>query len=83
MAEKVTVARAEVTELLGLPPDVDDETLQAEFQKALTRLKARETEAVNAAAEARLVAEDRRIVNARLQRRPDRQPGKLAECTGG
>jgi hypothetical protein len=60
----IEVPRTEVCKLLGLPSDVDEETLNAEFQKAITRLNAaKEAEAI-AAAEARLVDEDKRIVAA-------------------
>lgn len=58
--------RAEICALLRLPPDVDEETLNAEFQKANARLDAAKEAKAVAAAEARLVAEDREIVNAAI-----------------
>jgi hypothetical protein len=55
---KVTVPRTQITELLGLPPDVDDETLNRELEKAIARVGATAV----SAAEQRDRAEDRRIV---------------------
>jgi hypothetical protein len=55
---KITVPRAQITELLGLPSDVDDETLNREMEKAIARVGATAV----SAAEQRARAEDRRIV---------------------
>jgi hypothetical protein len=55
---KITVPRAQITELLGLPPDVDDETLNREMERAIAHVGATAV----SAAEQRARAEDRRIV---------------------
>lgn len=57
----IQVRRSEVTELLGLPADVDDKTLHAAMEAAVSSQKAREAAG---AEEQRLRAEDRRLVNA-------------------
>jgi hypothetical protein len=61
---KIKVPRSEITELLGLPHNVDDATLETEFQKAIARLKETELAAARSSEEQRLRAEDRRLVNA-------------------
>jgi hypothetical protein len=58
----IAVPRAEVAELLGLPADTDDETLRKAMADLVAAHQAREAEAIAAAAEQRLVAEDRRLV---------------------
>lgn len=67
MADEIAVPTAELAELLGLPPDVDDATLRkamAELLASVEAREAREAEVAAAAAEQRLQAEDRRIVAA-------------------
>lgn len=64
MAEKVTIPRAELAELVGLPADTDDETLRKRMADLIAAHEAREAQAVAAAAEQQLVDEDKRIVEA-------------------
>jgi hypothetical protein len=63
---KINVPRAELAALVGLPASATD----AELNKALAALRdaaaAREAQAIAAAAEQQLVAEDRQIVNAAI-----------------
>jgi len=63
MAE-IQVPRAELAELCGLPADTDDETLRQRMADLIAAHEAREAQAVAAAAEAQLVAEDKRVVEA-------------------
>jgi hypothetical protein len=62
MAKKVTVPRAEVARLLGLPEDVDDATLQAEMEAAVDRIAAAKQAELVSAAEQRARLEDRTLV---------------------
>lgn len=62
MAEKVVVPRAEVVRLLGLPADVDEETLQRELAIQLAEIEAAKEARRVSAAEQAARAEDRRIV---------------------
>ena len=60
----IQVPRAEIIELLGLSPDVDNATLQAAMEAAIARGKQHEVTAAQASREQQLRAEDRRLVNA-------------------
>lgn len=63
---KINVPRAELTRLCGLPADADDETLNKAMAELLAASEARKAQAVAAAAEQQLVAEDRAIVEAAI-----------------
>lgn len=63
---KITVPRAELAELVGLPADSDDETLRRAMADLLAAHESREAEAIAASAEQRLQAEDKRIVAAAI-----------------
>ena len=69
MTDKVAITREEAIELLealGLPTHGTNEELAREMHKAAARLAAAEEAEKVAAAEAREVAEDKRIVNAAI-----------------
>jgi hypothetical protein len=76
MAE-IAVPRAEVAKLVGLPADATDEELQKAMADLLAVQAAQEAESVAAAAEAREVAEDKRIVAAAVA--DGRLPANRAE----
>jgi hypothetical protein len=61
VADSGTVFRSEVTELLGLPVDVDDTTLNASLETALSEQR---VQAAASTEEQRLQTEDRRLVDA-------------------
>jgi hypothetical protein len=63
---KINVPRAEVAALVGLPADSSDELLHKAMADLRAAHEAREAEAIAAAAEQQLVAEDRRIVAAAI-----------------
>jgi hypothetical protein len=68
---KIRVPRTEVCDLLGLPVDVDEETLQHAIAEAVERQKSREA---LSAAEQEARAEDRRLVAAAFN------DGRIVNC---
>jgi hypothetical protein len=66
MADEKAVPRAELAALLGLPPDTDEATLRRAMADLVATHEAREADAIAAAAEQRLQAEDKRIVAAAI-----------------
>lgn len=66
MADEIAVPTAKIAELLGLPPDTPESELRQAMADLLAAHEAREADAIAAAAEQRLQAEDKRIVAAAI-----------------
>jgi hypothetical protein len=77
MADEIAVPTAKLAELLGLPADTPEDELRKAMADLVATHEAHEAEAVAAAAEAREVAEDRRIVAAAVA--DGRLPANRAE----